>query len=40
MGDKGKKNADKLNREKLVKKQEIQLKKGQGTHRAADDVKK
>jgi hypothetical protein len=34
MGDKGKKNAGKLIKERQAKKQEVQAKKGQATHRA------
>ncbi len=40
MGDKGKKNADKLTKEKQVKKGEVQAKKGQATHRAALEKEK
>ncbi len=39
MGDKGKKNADKLTKEKQAKKQEVQAKKGQATHHASAEKK-
>ncbi len=39
VGDKGKKNADKLTKERQVKKQEVQAKKGQATHRASAEKK-
>ena len=40
MGDKGKKNADKLNKEKTAKKTEVQLKKGQATQRTGSAPEK
>jgi hypothetical protein len=40
MGDKGKKNAEKLTKEKLAKKSEVQAKKGQATQRTGSAEKK
>ena len=40
MGDKGKKNAGKLTKEKQAKKQEVQAKKGQATQRTGSVEKK
>lgn len=40
MGDKGKKNAEKLNKEKQAKKQGNQAKKGQATQRSGSVEKK
>lgn len=40
MGDKGKKNAERLTREKQAKKQEVQAKKGQAIQRTGAAEKK
>lgn len=40
MGDKGKKNAEKLTKEKNAKKTEVQLKKGQATQRTGSAPEK